>query len=65
MTLLLLDRLLTYWIGGNSCLPWVLDMGAAMSWLVVKEDCFDEACSLFPGTSLRVTTEGHPYLGAL
>ena len=38
-------------------------VNAAKSWLVVKEDCFNEACSLFAGTSLRITTE-YPYLGA-
>jgi len=27
-------------------------VNAAKSWLVVKKDCFDEACSLFAGTSL-------------
>jgi len=37
-------------------------VNAAKSWLVVKEDIFDEACSLFAGTSLRVTTEGRPYI---
>jgi len=39
-------------------------VNAAKSWLVVKEDCFDEACFLFAGTSFHVTTEGRPYLGA-
>ena len=39
-------------------------VNATKSWLVVKEDYFDEACSLFAGTSLRITTEGCPYLGA-
>ena len=38
-------------------------MNAAKTWLVVKKDCFDEACSLFADTSLHVTTEGYSYLG--
>ena len=39
-------------------------VNASKSWLVVKEDCYDTACTLFAGTSLRITTEGRPYLGA-
>ena len=39
-------------------------MNAFKSWLVVKEENFEEACTLFKGTSLWITTEGYPYLGA-
>ena len=39
-------------------------VNASKSWLVVKEESFEEACTLFKGTSLRITTEGRPYLGA-
>jgi len=37
---------------------------ASKSWLVVKENYYDAVCHLFAGTSLKITTEGHPYLGA-
>ena len=40
-------------------------VNAAKSWLVAKVDCFDKAFSLFAGTSLWVSTEGRPSLGAL
>jgi len=36
---------------------------ASKSWLVVKENYYDAACRLFAGTSLKITTEGRPYLG--
>ena len=39
-------------------------MNASKSWLVVKEGYHDTACTLFAGTSLCITTEGRPYLGA-
>ena len=39
-------------------------VNASKSWLVVKDENFEEACILFKGTSLRITTEGRPYLGA-
>ena len=39
-------------------------VNASKSWLVVKEDYHDTACTLFAGTSLCITTEGRPYLGA-
>ena len=35
-------------------------VNASKSWLVVKEDYYDTACTLFAGTSLRITTEGRP-----
>ena len=38
-------------------------VNASKSWLVVKEDYYDTACTLVAGTSLRITTEGRPYLG--
>ena len=37
-------------------------VNAVKSWFVVKEDCFDEACSLFVDTSFRITTEVRLYL---
>ena len=58
--MLLLADLLAWWkqlsaLGGVLC--------EYIKVLVVKEDCYDAACHLFAGTSLRITTEGHPYLG--
>ena len=38
-------------------------VNASKSWLVIKEDYYDTACTLFTDTSLCITTEGHPYLG--
>ena len=39
-------------------------MNASKSWLVVKEDHYDTACIISADTSLHITTEGCPYLGA-
>ena len=39
-------------------------VNTSKSWLVIKENYCDAACCLFAGTSLIITTEGHPYLGA-
>ena len=36
---------------------------ASKSWLVVKEDKFQEAAELFKGTGIQITTEGRKYLG--
>jgi len=39
-------------------------VNASKSWLVFKDDCYDIAYHhLFAGTSLQITTKGHPYLG--
>ena len=36
---------------------------ASKSWLVVKEEKFDEAIQLFQNTGINITTEGRKYLG--
>ena len=36
---------------------------ASKSWLVVKEEKYDEACSMFQDTNIRITTDGQLYLG--
>jgi len=39
-------------------------VNASKSWLIVKEQYYDEACHLFGSNSLNITMEGRPYLGA-
>ena len=36
---------------------------ASKSWLVVKEEKYDEALEIFAGTGINITTEGRKYLG--
>ena len=36
---------------------------SSKSWLVVKESCYNEACSVFSNLSVNVTSSGHPHLG--
>ena len=36
---------------------------ASKSWLVVKEDKFDEAKQVFEGTGINITSQGRKYLG--
>ena len=36
---------------------------ASKSWLVVKEEKYDEACSMFQDTNIQITTDGQRYLG--
>ena len=38
---------------------------ASKSWLVVKENKFEEAKQIFEGTGINITTEGRKYLGDL
>jgi len=42
ITLLLLDHLLTCWIGGNNCPPWILDSGVANA-PPIKNQCTNSA----------------------
>ena len=37
---------------------------ASKSWLVVKEEKYDEACNMFQGTDIQITMEGQRYLGS-
>ncbi len=37
---------------------------ATKTWLVVKEDYYDEAVRVFAGSNVKITSEGRPHLGA-
>ena len=41
-----------------------LTLFAAKTWLIVKEDAYEEAMQVFGATSVRITSAGHKYLGS-
>ena len=68
MLLLLLlppPLLLTWWKQLSGLDPgYGYYVNASKSWLAIKEDYYDTACTLFADTSLCITTESHLYLEA-
>jgi len=44
--------------------PFGYNVNATKSWLVVKEESLQSTRHVFAGTGVRITSVGHPYLGA-